>query len=474
MTRRAAHAPENDPNLQALLAAGTPVCTLFGKSSPLHVTEVLRTSLDENLKMIEESVGFVRESGRRVIYDAEHFFDGYAADSSYALETLRAAMRGGAEVLVLCDTNGGSLPWRVEEVVKEVGRALDFPVGIHTHDDTGCAVANTLAAVQAGARHVQGTINGYGERCGNANLSVIIPNLELKLGYACVGTEKLKELNELSRFVADVANLAFDEHMAYHGKSAFAHKGGVHVSAMRRHPDSYQHIDPALVGGGARVVVSELSGRANILSKAEELCLDVSQGLELEALEEIKRSEARGLSYESAEASVALLLHRRTPGYRAIFQVLDYHVMVGKRRDSDTFAEATVKLQVGDEVLHTAGEGNGPVSALSDALRKALTPVYPEVAKIQLADYKVRILDGSLGTEAITRVLIDSRSDHDTWSTVGASANIIEASLAALVDSIEYGLVKSRGARSPVLSKAREHTRGEDVPAPARPASVAK
>jgi len=440
-TRRAGIPPEDDPSMRALAQAQTPVCTLFGKSSTLHVTDVLRTTLDENLLMIEDSVAFLRALGRRVVYDAEHFFDGYTADPVYACETLKAAVRGGAEVLALCDTNGGNLPWRIEQVVREVSRQINHPLGIHAHDDTGCGVANSVAAVRAGARHVQGTINGYGERCGNANLTIIMPNLEFKLGLQCLPKGRMTELCELSLFVSDVANLAPDNHMAYVGRSAFAHKGGVHVAAMRRNADSYQHIAPDLVGNQMRVLVSELSGRANVLSKAEELGVTIGNGSDLEALQDIKESEARGLSFESAEASVALLLVRKSADYVPLFQVLDYQVMVGKRRGTETFSEAVVKLQVGKEVVHTAADGNGPVSALDAALRKALTPVYPDLSRIQLADYKVRILDGSCGTSSTTRVLIDSRNESSSWSTVGASSNIIEASLHALVDAIEFGLL---------------------------------
>ncbi len=450
-TRRAGIAPEDDPSMCALIAAGTGVCTLFGKSSPLQVTEVLRTTLDENLRMIEDSVAYLASQGRRVVYDAEHFFDGYEADAAYAVETLLAAKRGGAEVLVLCDTNGGGLPWRIEEVVRDVLARVAHPLGIHAHNDTGCAVANSLAAVRAGARHVQGTINGIGERCGNANLCAVIADLELKLGLRCVPEGHLAELGELSRFVTEVANLTPDEHMPYVGRSAFAHKGGVHVAAMRRHPDAYQHIDPALVGNQMRVVVSELSGRGNVLSKAEELGVNVGAGDEVEALAAIKESEARGFSYEAAEASVALLLKRRSPDYQPLFKVADYNVMVGRRRGSENYSEAVVKVEVGEQVMLMAAEGNGPVSALDAALRKALAPFYPAVERIHLADYKVRILDGSYGTSSTTRVLIDSRDDHRSWSTVGASTNIIEASFLALVDSIEHGLTES-GARPPEVA----------------------
>ena len=443
-TRRAGLAPSDDPSMRALVLAGTEVCTLFGKTWTLHVTEVLRTTLDENLRMIEDSIAFLRGEQKRVVYDAEHFFDGYRADPSYAIETLRAAIRGGAEVVALCDTNGGSMPWDVERIVSEVVRVVPHPIGIHAHDDAGCGVANSIAAVRGGVRHVQGTINGYGERCGNANLSVIIPNLELKLGFRVLPPGRLAEISELSHFVAEVANLSPDAHMAYVGKSAFAHKGGVHVAAMRRNADSYQHVAPELVGNTMRVVVSELSGRGNVLAKAEELGVAVSAGSEVEALREIKEAEARGLSYEGAEASIALLLQRKAEDYVPLFQVVDYQIQVGKRRGTETFAEAVVKVQVGKNTLHTAAEGNGPVSALDTALRKALAPSYPAVNDIHLADYKVRILDGTEGTEAITRVLIDSRDAQRSWSTVGASSNIIEASMHALVDSIEYGLIQGR------------------------------
>jgi 2-isopropylmalate synthase len=442
-TRRSKATAAEDPSTLALIESGAKVCTVFGKTWTLHVTDVLRTTLDDNLMMIEDTVAFLVSQGRRVMYDAEHFFDGYAADAGYALETLRAAKRGGAEVLVLCDTNGGGLPWRIEETTRTVVASLDHPVGIHAHDDSGCAVSNSLAAICGGARHVQGTVNGYGERCGNANLTIILPNLELKMGFESVGRARMTELVHLSNFVSELANVAPDHHMAYVGRSAFAHKGGVHVAAMRRAPTSYQHIDPELVGNTMRVVVSELSGRANVLSKAEELGVKVDAGSEIAALQAIKDAESRGMSYESAEASIALLLRRRMTEYQPLFRVLDYQVMVGQRHGSHPFAEAVVKVQVGTQVMHTAAEGTGPVSALDAALRKALTPSYPAVSGIHLADYKVRILDGTAGTASITRVLIDSRTETKEFTTVGASENIIEASLQALVDSIEFGLLDS-------------------------------
>jgi 2-isopropylmalate synthase len=451
-TRRPGRKAEEDPQLLALLAAYPKIFTIFGKGSAEHVTEVLRTTRDENLRMIEESTAFLSRSGR-VFYDSEHFFDGYAADAEYAIETLRAAIRGGAEVVVLCDTNGGAFPWRVEQVVEDVVRRLGHPVGIHAHNDGECAVANTLAAVRGGARHVQGTINGYGERCGNANLCAILPNIELKLRLRCLPEGNLVHVSEVARFVAEIANLPPDEHMAYVGRSAFAHKGGTHVAAQRRLPSAYQHIEPALVGNESRVVVSELSGRANVLSKAEELGQATTEGVGAKVVERIKAAEARGFSYEAAEGSVALVVRREVEGYEPPFRVLEYQIVAGKR-DESVYVEATVKVLVADEVLHVAAVGNGPVSALDQALRKALTPAYPKVAQIRLANYKVRILDGTAGTAATIRVLVDSKDDTRTWSTVGASPSVIEASLQALVDGIEYGLLEADDASKPRTSRS--------------------
>jgi len=440
-TRRSNTAPEDDENLRALLDSGTAYCTVVGKSSVLHVLEVLRTTLDENLSMITDSLAYLKSKDRQVIYDAEHFFDAYKADPAYALETLRAAVAGGVRMLVLCDTSGGSMPEEVFTIVQAVHEQLDQSIGIHAHNDAECAVANSLAAVRAGAIHVQGTINGYGERCGNANLSTIIPNLELKLGYRAVPKGKLAGLADVSHLVSEIANLLPDEHMAYVGKSAFAHKGGIHVAAMRRNADSYQHIDPALVGNHMRVVVSELSGRGNLLSKAEEFGLETLDPSSMAAvLVEIKELEAKGFSFEAAEASVAMMILRHSPVYNPAFKLIDYMVTVENRDQRGMLAEATVKIAVDDEVLHTAADGNGPVNALDAALRKALAPIYPAIHGFQLVDYKVRILNGNDGTGAATRVLIDTRNGHRRWSTVGASTNIIEASWHALADSIEYGL----------------------------------
>jgi len=441
-TCRAGSDPADDPNIRALLDAQTPVCTVVGKTSTLHVTEVLQTTLEENLRIIEASLAYLVSQGRRVIYDAEHFFDGYKSDPDYALDTLRAAIGGGAEIVILCDTNGGTLPWEIEEIVTTVSDAIQHPFGIHTHNDGECAVANTLAAVRAGATQVQGTINGYGERCGNANLIPIIADLELKMGRPCLPDGALPQLFEIAHFVAEVANLAPDEHMAYVGRSAFAHKGGIHVAAMRRNAASYQHIDPELVGNKMRVVVSELSGRGNLLSKAEEFGLDVSGGEEVAGvLNEIKNLESRGFSFEAAEASVAMMLKRQQPDYQPFFELVDYTVYVEHRTGRGMVTEATVKVIVNGETVHTAAEGNGPVNALDHALRKALCDSYPAIKEFNLADYKVRILDGSNGTGAIVRVLIDTQNGRERWSTVGASGNIIEASWQALADSIEYGLL---------------------------------
>jgi len=445
-TCRVHGAPEDDANIRALLDSGATVCTVVGKTWTLHVKEVLRASLDENLRIIEESLAYLRAAGRRVIYDAEHFFDGYKADAAYALETLRAAERGGAETLVLCDTNGGSLPWEIAQIVSEVKAAVKRPLGIHTHNDGECAVANSLAAVRAGAIQVQGTINGYGERCGNANLCSLIPDLELKLGKPCLPKGNLRMLTEVSHFVAEVANLAPDEHQPYVGRSAFAHKGGLHVAAMRHNQATYQHVEPSLVGNRSRVVVSELSGRGNLLSKAEEYGLDATADGEVlaELLSMIKQLEAEGFSFEAADASVAMMMKRRQPDYQPPFELIDFLVNVEHRQGRGIFSEAAVKVRVNGEVYHTAAEGNGPVNALDAALRKALTPIYPQLADFHLADYKVRILDGEHGTAATTRVLIDTRNGSRRWSTVGASTNIIEASWRALADSVEYGLTLNK------------------------------
>ena len=441
-TRRKGIQPADDGNLRALVDAGTPVVTVVGKTSMLHVTDVLQTTAAENLNMIRDSLAYLKSLGKEVIYDAEHFFDGAKLDMEYGFDTLAAAAEGGADVIVLCDTNGGSMPWEITDFVHQA-REL-FPqatFGIHTHNDSELAVANSLAAVQAGAAHVQGTVNGYGERCGNANLCSIIPDLVIKMGLPCLASQgNLGALTHVSRAVAEIANLAPDTHLPYVGQSAFAHKGGIHVAAMRRNVDSYQHIEPDRVGNQTRVLVSDLSGRGNLLSKAEELGLDVSRDEAAQVLNDIKALENAGFVFEGAEASVAVRLRRAMPDYQPLFTLLDFTVLVEDRRGRGQVAEAMVKLDVAGDVVHTAAEGNGPVNALDLALRKALLPQYPALRDIQLVDYKVRILDSENATGAMTRVLIDSYDGRRRWSTVGAGTDIICASWLALVDSLEYGI----------------------------------
>lgn len=442
-TRKKESPVEGDPNLMALVDAQTPVVTLVGKSWDLHVYDVLETTLEENLAMIRESVAYMKGLGKEVIYDAEHFFDGYKANPQYTLQTLRAAADGGADILVLCDTNGGSLPWEVEEITTFIGEQFSTPLGIHAHDDGGNGVANTLASVRAGAVQVQGTINGYGERVGNANLCTIIPNLQLKMGIRCVSDENLAGLSDLSHYVAEIANQPPNAYAPFIGKKAFAHKGGIHVAAVLKNEFSYQHIDPTLVGNQRRTLVSELSGRGNIVDKANEFGVDMTSEKARQVVEQIKSLEAQGFTFEGAGASAHLLMQRVEEGYKPPFELIDFMVVVESRQGRGVFAEATVKVEVDGEVYHTAAEGNGPVNALNKALRKALRDKYPRLDKIHLSDYKVRILDSESGTAANVRVLIDTKNgDNDRWSTVGASPNIIEASWRALADSMEYALQK--------------------------------
>jgi 2-isopropylmalate synthase len=447
-TRHRANPAAEDPNLRELLAAGTPVVTIFGKSWLLHVTEVLGATPEENLAMIGDSVALLRAEGREVVYDAEHFFDGYRADAGYALATLRAAHAAGAGTLVLCDTNGGLLTDELAGITRAVLDALgDLEVtwGIHVHDDAGLAVANSMAAVAQGVRHVQGTINGYGERCGNANLVTIWANLALKAELPTVpAADDLTGLGELSRFVAEIANIAPDPHAPYVGASAFAHKGGVHGAATVRVRHAYQHLEPARVGNETRLVVSELGGRANARWLAEQLGHRLDGVIEPRALSTlVKRLEAEGASFEGAEASFELLIRRQHADYRPPFRVVDFTVLVDRRNEGDVRAEASVKVEVEGELFHTAAEGNGPVNAIDGALRKALTSVYPELEAIHLVDYKVRILDGESATAARTRVVIESSGPAGSWSTAGSHTNIIAASVAALTDSLEYGLWKA-------------------------------
>jgi 2-isopropylmalate synthase len=444
-TRKKDTLPEADDNIKALLNANTPVVTLVGKSWDLHVRDVLETDPEENLAMIGESIAYLKNLGKEVIYDAEHFFDGFKANPEYALLTVKVAAEYGADAVVLCDTNGGSLPWEISSIIESVRENTDVNLGIHTHDDGGCGVANTLVAVEAGVVHIQGTINGYGERVGNANLCTIIPDLQLKMGKKCVPSANLARLTELSRFVAELANLPHDDHWPFVGASAFAHKGGIHVAAMRKTEESYQHIDPIRIGNRKRTVVSELSGRGNVLDKAVEYGIDVDSAVAREVVAQIKDLENKGFAFESAEASIALMLRRMQAEYEPPFELLDFTVLVQNRDDRGVFADATVKVRVGEKVIHTAAEGNGPVNALDKALRKALLDSYPKLANVKLADYKVRILDGDNGTAAGVRVLVDSDDGYNRWSTVGASTNIIKASWQALADSMEFALLNGNG-----------------------------
>ena len=451
-TRHRSNRPEDDPNLRELVAAETPVVTIFGKSWLLHVTEVLGATPAENLDMIADSVAFVADRGREAIYDAEHFFDGFRADRAYALETLRAARQAGSRTLVLCDTNGGTMSDELLRIVDDVRAALeadpDAPAvtwGIHTHNDADLAVANSMAAVTAGIRHVQATINGYGERCGNANMVSILANLALKTSNVLVpaGGGDLIDLTALSRRVAEIANVAPLDYQPYVGRSAFAHKGGVHGAAVAKVERSYQHIDPGIVGNEGRLVVSELGGRANTKLRAEQLghTLEGVDPRELSKL--IKQLESDGLAFEGAEASFELLIRRHAADYAAPFRIVDYTCLVEQRGGRELLAEATVKVEVDGEILHTAADGNGPVNALDAALRKALSAFYPGLDDVHLVDYKVRILDGGAATAARTRVIIDSMDGARTWSTMGSDTNIIAASASALADSLEYAIWKS-------------------------------
>jgi 2-isopropylmalate synthase len=445
-TRRRSHSCDTDPNIQALLSAETPVVTIFGKSWELHVSDALRITSAENLDLIEDSVRYLSRRVDAVVYDAEHFFDGYRSNPEYAIDTLRAAVAGGAHRIVLCDTNGGSLPEDVSEATRVVAQHIKVPLGIHCHNDGELAVANTLAAVLAGAIHVQGTINGYGERCGNANLCSVIPNLELKLERPVVGYEQLKRLRETANLVSEIANLSLQSGAAFVGDSAFAHKGGVHVSAVERNPATYEHVEPESVGNRRRVLVSDLSGRGNLLAKARELNIDLVE--EQTVLEELKRLEHDGFEFEAAEASFELLVNRLRNEPEPYFELLSFRVIDEHLGSEMPMSEATVKIKVGEHAEHAAASGNGPVNALDRALHRALTKFYPSLQKVHLIDYKVRVLRSSLsGSASLVRVLITSGDGVAQWSTVGVSANIVEASWRALVDSVEYKLMKD-GAQS--------------------------
>ncbi len=475
-TRHRSNTAATDPNLRELVAAETPVVTIFGKSWLLHVTEVLGATPQENLDMVADSVRFIVERGRELVYDAEHFFDGYRDDREYALATLRAARQAGARTLVLCDTNGGTLTDELIAIVTDVRGALEgdtdaagAPVewGIHTHNDAELAVANSMAAVAAGVRHVQATINGYGERAGNANMVSILANLALKTAHELVpaGGGALAGLTELSRSVAEIANLNPNDWQPYVGRSAFAHKGGVHGAAVAKVERSYQHIDPTAVGNAGRLVVSELGGRANTRIRAEQLGHQLEGVIDPKVLSElVKKLESEGLAFEGAEASFELLIRRHQADYLAPFKVLDYTCLVEQRSGRELLAEATVKVQVDGEVLHTAADGNGPVNALDAALRKALRAFYPQLDAVHLYDYKVRILDGDSATAARTRVIIDSSNGTLEWSTMGSDTNIIAASAQALADSLEYAIWKSGGE---LRRRDERHFTTASVPSPA-------
>ncbi|MCD6317909.1 citramalate synthase [Candidatus Aerophobetes bacterium] len=445
-TRRKNIKAEDDPNLLSLLQAETPVITLFGKSWIFHVRKALRTDDDENLRMIEDSIKFFKSKDREVIFDAEHFFDGYKDNPSYALKTLKVAREAGADCLVLCDTNGGCMPYEVDQIVRVVREEMGDCLGIHTHNDSGVAVANSILAARIGVKQIQGTINGYGERCGNADICVVIPNLKLKLGIDCIPEEGLRSLTRLSRWVSELANLTPDEHQPYVGKSAFAHKGGIHASGVSRDKRTYEHVTPDLVGNKRRVIISELAGRSSVLYKLKqkELGIEGPADLSKRLIDQVKKLENEGYEFEGADGSFELLVKKNLGKYKKSFDLEGFRVIVEKREDGSLISEATVKLRLRGKIVHTVAEGNGPVNALDKALRKALRSSYPQISEMHLADYKVRILDTGAGTEAKTRVLIESsdRRDGDRWGTVGVSPNIIEASWKALLDSIEYKLNK--------------------------------
>ncbi len=442
-TRRPGVAMEEDLNIRALVESGTDTVTIFGKSWDFHVRDALKTTLNENLAMIKDTITYLKSLGREVFFDAEHFFDGYKANSEYALKTLEAAAEGGADVVVLCDTNGGLMPWEIPAILEAVKDRVKLSLGIHVHDDAGMATANSLLAVREGITQIHGTINGYGERCGNANLCTIIPNMQLKMGFQAVTSEQLSGLTKLSRFIAELANIAPADHQPYVGFNAFAHKGGIHVDAVSKKPETYEHADPNQVGNQRRILVSELAGRSSITLKTtqNDLKLDKDRPETASVLQRIKEMEHYGYQFEGAEGSFELLVLKMMKAYTPLFKLEGFRLIIEKREDGQLFSEATIKVRVGDKQVHTAAEGNGPVNALDNALRKALEGFYPALKKIKLTDFKVRVIDGVDGTGAQVRVLIQSSDDHKSWGTVGVSPNVIEASWIALVDSLEYGLL---------------------------------
>jgi 2-isopropylmalate synthase len=440
-TRKAGGQAETDPVLANLLAAQTPAVCLVAKSAAWHVTETLRTTLTEAVDMVADSVGYLRAQGKRVFLDAEHFFDGFKENAAFSLDVLRAAEAAGAEVLVLCDTNGGSLPFDVERVVGTVRDALGAPLGCHFHNDSGCAVANSLIAVRQGVTQVQGCINGYGERTGNADLTAAVPDLSLKMGIETIGRERLGRLTAVSHHVAELVNIAPDPHQPFVGVSAFAHKAGLHTSAIARAPQAYEHVDANAVGNGARFVVSEMAGRSTVALKAAELGLELDDAALADVVDQLKELEHQGYHFEVADGSLELLMRRATGWKQQLFRLESHRVITDLREDGTWVTEATIKIRVGDERVLATAEGNGPVNALDGALRKAIGPTYPVLSQIHLTDFKVRVLDTSLGTGSVTRVLIDTTDGNRTWTTIGVSENVIEASWAALADSIVFGLL---------------------------------
>ncbi len=456
---------EDDANLKALIEAETPVVTIFGKTWDLHVTKALGITLEENLELIAASVAYLKSNGREVIYDAEHFFDGYAANADYAIETLMAAERGGADWIVLCDTNGGTLTSRLTQVIAEVKRSITTPFGIHTHNDSDLAVANSLAAVESGARQVQGTINGYGERCGNANLCSVTAALELKLGYETIGRERLQTLTQMSRYVAELANLPHRNDLPFVGRSAFAHKGGVHVSAVMRDPATYEHLDPELVGNSRRVLVSDLSGKSNVLYKAAEMGIDLSASkASLQpVVNRIKELEHQGFQFEAAEASFCLLLEEAVGSYTPFFELVSYEVATRRGLNDGLTSKANVRVSLDGEIKEATSEGRGPVHALDCALRRALSDSFECLNEVHLTDYKVRVLDADKATAAKVRVLIRTRDNEEAWSTVGLSDNILEASWQALADAINYKLHKENQKSLPKPCESREFVDSADA-----------
>ncbi len=446
-TRKAKQSADTDANLQALLAADTKIITVFGKSWTLHVTEALGTSLEANLELIRDSIAYLCAHEKQVFYDAEHFFDGLKADSAYAMQTIQAATDGGAERIILCDTNGGTMPWEIQSMWAQVKQVCRVPLGIHAHNDAEMAVANTLVAVQQGARQVQGTINGIGERCGNVNLCSVLANLELKMKTEVLGSDRIRQLRNVSNFVSETANLLPNKRQPYVGDAAFAHKGGVHIHAVQKNAQTYEHVAPELVGNRQRVLISDNAGRSGVVRKVENLGFSLSKEHPhlQELLAQLKGLERDGYQYEGAEGSFELLVREAMGTHRPFFELLGLRVIVEKRHaDKGLSTEATVKVKVDHIVEQTAAEGDGPVNALDNALRKALEKFYPELREVQLLDYKVRVLAGRHGTGSKVRVLIESGDQKSTWGTVGVSENIIEASWQALADSIEYKLLKSK------------------------------